>query len=54
MKMSVTGTMGWHTRELAASFATAVTEQTPVGYGWIAKNGEESLYRIFQQLLPQV
>jgi hypothetical protein len=41
-------------RELAASFALAVTEETIPGNGIIAKNGEESLFRTLQLLLPQV
>ena len=41
-------------KELAASFATAVTVQTQVGNGFIAKNGEDGLFNIFQELLPQV
>ena len=41
-------------KEFAAHFALAVTEQTHIGAGGIAKNGEGSLFRIFQVLLPQV
>jgi hypothetical protein len=41
-------------RELAASFALVVTEPVQIGSSWIAKNGDESLFRTFQSLLPQV
>ncbi len=41
-------------RQLAASFALAVTAQTAVGRGWIARNGDESLFRALQRILPQV
>ena len=40
-------------RALAASFAFAVTEETKLGYGLIAKNGEASLFRTLQHLIPQ-
>jgi hypothetical protein len=41
-------------RNLAAAFAMAVTAQTPVGRGWIARNGKESLFRTLQRIMPQV
>jgi hypothetical protein len=41
-------------RELAASFALAVTEAPRHGFSWIAKNGDESPFRVLQQLLPEV
>jgi hypothetical protein len=41
-------------RELVARFALTVTERTPVGISWIAKNGDDSLFRIFQRMVPQV
>ena len=40
--------------EGVSSFAITVTIQTQIGEGWIAKNGEDSLFKIFQQLFPQV
>ena len=41
-------------RKLAAAFAVAVTAPTPVGRGWIARNGQESLFRTLQLVMPQV
>jgi hypothetical protein len=41
-------------RKLAASFAMAVTIQTTIGRGCIARNGEDSLFRLLQRMLPQV
>jgi hypothetical protein len=41
-------------RALAASFALAVTEAPRHGFSWIAKNGDESPFRVLQQLLPEV
>jgi hypothetical protein len=40
--------------ELSKSFALAVTEETCQDHGWIAKNGEYSLFRTLQRMLPQV
>jgi hypothetical protein len=38
-------------RKIAAAFATGVTEAG--GHG-IAKNGEDSMYRLLKRILPQV
>lgn len=41
-------------RELVARFALTVTQQTTVGICCIAKNGDNSLFRTFQRMVPQV
>ncbi len=41
-------------RRLAAAFALAVTAQTEVGQGWIARKGNESLFATLRRILPQV
>jgi hypothetical protein len=41
-------------RELVARFALIVTEQTSEGISCIAKNGDNSLFRTFQRIVPQV
>jgi len=43
-----------HPRKVAASFAIAVTARVAVGSGWIARNGEFSLFRTLQRILPRV
>jgi hypothetical protein len=40
-------------KEFAALFAATVTKRTKE-YSWIAKNGPESLFSAFAQMLPQV
>ena len=48
---------GLHTqnlKQLVSGFATAVTDQTYDGHDWIARNGDDSLFNVFQELLPQV
>jgi hypothetical protein len=41
-------------RALVANFALTVTDRIPIGTGCKAKNGDESLFRIFQLMVPQV
>lgn len=41
-------------RKLAAAFALAVTSQTAVGQGWIARKGNESLFSTLRRIMPQV
>eukprot|EP00291_Cryptomonas_curvata_P023007 CAMPEP_0172170972 /NCGR_PEP_ID=MMETSP1050-20130122/11626_1 /TAXON_ID=233186 /ORGANISM="Cryptomonas curvata, Strain CCAP979/52" /LENGTH=428 /DNA_ID=CAMNT_0012842337 /DNA_START=180 /DNA_END=1462 /DNA_ORIENTATION=- len=43
-----------HPRKVAASFAIAVTARVAVGSGWIARNGEFSLFRTLQRILPRI
>jgi hypothetical protein len=42
------------TKKVVSSFALAVTTPTDVGCGWIARNGPDSLFRLFQRILPEV
>jgi hypothetical protein len=41
-------------RGLSSDFALAVTEQTAVADSWIARNGNVSLFRTLQRIVPQV
>ena len=41
-------------KEMAASFALAVTEQSVDENSWIIKNGDESLYQTLLLLFPEV
>jgi hypothetical protein len=43
-----------HPRKVAASFAVAVTARVSNGHGWIARLGEQSLFRTLQRLMPRV
>ena len=39
---------------LAVAFAKTVTVETAVGRGWVARNGDSSLFEALQRILPQV
>jgi hypothetical protein len=41
-------------RDLARSFAFAVTAENSAPDGWIAKNGSASIFRTLQRMLPEV
>ena len=41
-------------RKLAAAFAIAVTVRDHSATSWVARNGEMSIFRILQRILPQV
>ena len=41
-------------RRLAAAFAIAVTAETEVGRGWIARKGAASLFRALEKIFPEV
>ena len=41
-------------RQLAAAFAMAVTASTAKGQGWIARRGEESIYKTVERIFPEV
>ena len=41
-------------KELAAEFACAVTEHSTNEADWVARNGDESLFRTLQRMLPEV
>ena len=41
-------------RGLSSDFALAVTAQTAVSDSWIARNGNVSLFRTLQRIMPQV
>ncbi len=43
-----------NTRKLAIAFANSVTAKTTAGNCWIARKGEATLFRVLQQILPQV
>lgn len=43
-----------HSRNMAAAFAIAVTVQTPPGCGWLARNGDESIFKILYRIYPEV
>ena len=42
------------TRKFVSKFAAAVTAQTDVGKGCIARNGEQGLFRMLHKIMPQV
>ena len=41
-------------RGLAAAFSIAVTVKDAASSSWVARNGEESIFRTLQRILPQV
>ena len=41
-------------KRLGAAFACAVTVPAPAGWGWVARNGEESIFSVLQRVVPQV
>jgi hypothetical protein len=41
-------------KQLALAFAVAVTVHSPSYRHWVARNGEESLFRTLHQILPEV
>ncbi len=41
-------------RQLSAAFAIAVTSKSDSPHCWVARNGEESIFRTLQRILPQV
>ena len=41
-------------RELAARFALTVTDSTSVEESFVAKNGNESLFAVFAEMIPEV
>ena len=43
-----------HPEKLGAAFAAAVTIETAPGQGWLARNGEDSVFRTLHRILPKV
>jgi hypothetical protein len=43
-----------HSRNMAAAFAMAVTVHTEPGCGWLARNGEESIFKTLYRIYPEV
>ena len=43
-----------YNRMLAVAFAESVTARTSVGFDWIARKGEATLFKALQKILPQV
>jgi hypothetical protein len=41
-------------RQLAAYFASCVTTESDSDTHWVAKNGENSLFKILQRMIPEV
>ncbi len=41
-------------KQLALSFAMAVSVPSPNPHDWIARKGEDSLFQAFHQMLPEV
>ena len=41
-------------KQLAAQFACAVTEPSPSPTDWVARNGEQTIFRTLQKMLPEV
>jgi hypothetical protein len=41
-------------RQLAAYFASCVTTESNSDTHWVAKNGENSLFKILQRMIPEV
>lgn len=41
-------------RQLAAFFARCVTAEATSSSDWVAKNGDSSLFKILQRMLPEV
>ncbi len=41
-------------KQLALAFAAAVTVHSPSYRDWVARNGEESLFRTLHRILPEV
>ena len=41
-------------KEVAVAFAIAVTAKNETPGNWVARNGEESIFKTLQRILPQV
>ena len=41
-------------RQLAAEFARCVTSDASTTEHWVAKNGDNSLFKVLQRMLPEV
>ena len=41
-------------KQLAAQFACAVTEASPNPTDWVARNGDQTIFRVLQKMLPEV
>jgi hypothetical protein len=54
MQSTSTGNGMKISHKIAAAFAVGVTASASTRQFWIARNGDESLYRLFRRILPEV